>query len=215
METVFSRVFPQDRTTFQKLLTIYQEAIEIREQKSAAAIAALLLDKRYIIVVSRTNQDVTGFAIAFFPENESFWLLEYMAVAAHVRSKGIGSALFRATLSIAGARTGGHPCLLEVDQPGATVSATNDPERRLRFYARLDCRRLAGLNYILPLEAPGIPPLMYLLIHGLNGENSVPKASVRSWLSTIYADVYGCAKDDPRIAVMLSKLPVNIELISV
>src|SRR5205823_1477141 len=101
--------------TYRQLLSIYEEAIEPSEQKPAGAIAAMLRDKRYSVIVSRTGADVTGLAMAFFPENGKFWLLEYVAVATKLRSTGIGGLLFRKALSVAKSRIGNDPCILEVD----------------------------------------------------------------------------------------------------
>jgi GNAT superfamily N-acetyltransferase len=212
MDISVAPVSPDDPATFQQLLAIYQEAIEPSEQKPADAIAALLRDKRYLVIVSRAGPEVMGFAIAFFPEEGNFWLLEYVAVAVHLRARGIGSRLFREILSAAQSRIGCHPCILEVDQAGAAVSIKNDPKRRLRFYARQSCRRLVGLNYILPLSLAGTPPPMHLLVHGLNGQHQVKKELVHVWLSTIYRQVYGCPPDDPRINIMLSPLTSEIEM---
>jgi GNAT superfamily N-acetyltransferase len=212
MDTSVTPVDPEDRVTYRQLLSIYQEAIEPSEQKPADAIAAMLRDKRYSVIVSRTGADVTGLAMAFFPENGDFWLLEYVAVDTQLRSRGIGDVLFREVLSVAKSRIGNYPCILEVDQLGAAVSISNDLEKRMRFYARQGCRRLDGLSYILPLDVAGTPPSMYLLVHGLNGQNKVPKLLVRSWLSSIYSEVYECIHDDPRIEMMLKQLGPTIEL---
>lgn len=212
METVVAPVSPEDSAAFQALLAIYQEAIEKSEQKPPDAVAALLRDERYMFLVSRTGREITGFAIIFFPPDSDFWLLEYMAVAATARSTGIGGKLFQDTLVFGRTRSGGNPCLLEVDQPNAPVSPSNDPRRRLQFYAANGCRRLVGLNYILPLDVAGTPPPMQLLVHGLDGSSDVPVAVVRVWLSTLYSQVYGCAPDDPRIDVMLDRMKAHIRL---
>jgi GNAT superfamily N-acetyltransferase len=198
-----------DRAGFDQMLGIYRASIESSEQKPPETIAGLLQDKRYSILVARNAASVIGFAMSFLPESQDFWLLEYMAVDARARSSGVGVALFRAALS-AGHSHG--PCVLEVDQPGAPASANNDPAARLRFYARQGCRRVQGLSYILPLDVAGQPPPMHLLVHGLRDQASLPAATLRRWLSTIYTDVYACAAHDPRIDRMLSTLGPEVAL---
>ena len=200
---------PTDRVGFNQMLGIYRASIESSEQKPPETIAALLQDKRYSILAASNEAGVIGFAMSFFPEGQDFWLLEYMAVDARARSSGVGVALFRAALS-AGRNHG--PCVLEVDQPGAPVSATNDPAARLRFYAREGCRRVEGLSYILPLDVGGQPPPMHLLVHGLRDQASLPAATLRRWISTIYTDVYSCTAHDARIDRMMSTLGLQVAL---
>lgn len=211
--TTITKVVPGDTTTFEQVLAIYQDSIERSEQKSADAIAALVADSHYDVLAASDQSGVTGFAMSFFPSDGGFWLLEYMAISVRCRSSGIGRTLFQGALAAGSARAGGHPCVLEVDQPGGIVSATNDPVKRLRFYARQGCRRLEGLDYILPLETAGKPPAMHLLVHGLDGQNEVSRATVHRWLEVIYLEVYGCAAQDPRIDTMLSRLGDSVPLV--
>lgn len=212
MESEISQLKPGDSKGFQEMIAIYREAIEPSEQKTTDDLVGLISDGRYVFLVSRANDSVVGFAIMFFPPGGDFWLLEYMAVAATLRSLGLGARLFEAAKLAAGARTPAAPCLLEVDRPGAKVAPGNDPLRRLRFYRRMGCRAIAGLNYILPLDVSGTPPPMLLLVHGLDRSQQIPRGTVDEWLRSIYGQVYQCPHDDRRIADMVSPLPESIEL---
>ncbi len=53
---------------------------------------------------------------------------------------------------------------------------------------------------------------MYLLVHGLRDQASLPAATLRRWLSTIYTEVYTCAPHDARIDRMLSTLGPEVAL---
>ena len=199
---------PNDQAGFGQMLAIYQSSIEPSEQKPAQELATCLRDPRYHFLVARNGGDVTGFSIQFFPSSGAFWLLEYIAVDQRTRSQGLGCRIFVNAKEAAAARAPGAPCLLEVDQPVPPVALThdkpsNDTVRRLAFYRRLPCRKLEGLDYILPLDVGGTPPPMLLLVHGLETETSVPKESVRQWLMTIYVEVYQCSPRDARLDVML------------
>lgn len=206
-----AKLAPDDPVGFASMLAIYQQAIEPSEQKPAAEIAAIVANPRYCVLVLRVNGEVRGFAISYFPDDD-FWLLEYVAVDATVRSHGFGRALFFAARNAAEERAANAPCVLEVDAPKPDMAPTNNVARRFRFYAALGCRRIEGLDYILPLTANGPPPPMTLLVHGLDGSDTLPKAQLARWLRTIYPEVYAQPADDSRIVTMLSPLPSQVPL---
>jgi GNAT superfamily N-acetyltransferase len=197
---------PDDALAFHQLLAIYREAIEPSEQRPADEVAQLAADTRYVTIVSRDMLGLSGFAMLFCPPAQSFWLLEYMAVRPDRRSQGLGQRLFVAAKAAAAKRCPGAPGVLEVDQPNAAVAPGNDAVRRLQLYRSLGCRRIEGLDYILPLRSTAPPPAMYLLVDGLEGQSSIAKAAVREWLTVIYTQVYRQPSNDTRIATMLEPL---------
>jgi GNAT superfamily N-acetyltransferase len=201
-----------DGRSLSELLSIYQDAIEPSEQKTADEIAALVGDPRYQILVHRSRDSVDGFAMVFLPDASSFWLLEYMAVKRSKRSSGIGAILFNAAVASAGQRAPGQCGVLEVDRPGAIVAPGNEPDRRLSFYRKLGCVEVLGLRYILPLATAGTPPDMVLLVHGMSRGEDVSRETLRDWLATLYSQVYSCAADDPRIDRMLSSCEASYRL---
>lgn len=194
------RLDPSDAGDIGRFLQIYQASIEPSEQKPASQMTALAGDSRYHVVVSCERGEITGFAMSFVPRHAHFVLLEYMAVDTSLRSRGTGTALLDAASGFAESRN--VPLLLEVDQPGSAPSPGNDPVRRLRFYGERNCRRIVGLDYILPLEAEGKPPPMWLLVRGAKA--AVSRHELREWLSALYVEVYAQGADDPRIDAMLS-----------
>jgi GNAT superfamily N-acetyltransferase len=201
-EALCTRLAPDDEDAFQQLLAIYQVAIIASEQKSPAELRAMLANPRYRFLLAREDERVIGFAILYLPDSGAFWLLEYMAVDQSLRSKRYGERIFSAAKELAASAAPGAPCVLEVDQPG-DKSPADDASRRLRFYQRLGCRRIAGLAYILPLEVAGTPPPMMLLVHGIEDREVLAASEVTEWLRAIYVEVYGQRPDDPRINLMM------------
>lgn len=193
-----------DDSAFNQMFALYTQAIEASERKPRAAIAAYVRDPRCRILLAREAGAVQAFAMLFYPSSAGFWLLDYLAVDATLRSQGMGARMFAAASADAATR-GARPCLIEIDQPGAAVSPGNDPIARAAFYRRLGCRRLQGLDYVLPLDVAGTPPPMQVLVHGALGPFS--KATVHQWLTALYTEVYDRPADDPRIAAMLHDLP--------
>ncbi len=204
-----------------QLIDLYREAIEPSEQKTVGEIQTMVSDPRYVLIVTEMGGAVTGFAISMFPPAADFFLLEYMAVAPAQRGQRIGELLFEEAYRY-GSTRGPSTMLLEVDQPIAstsqntgqntgqnsgqnTVSPTNHTEARVRFYRRLGCRKVAGLDYILPLETVGAPPPMMLLTYEVPAVMAVSRERLRHWLETTYVRVYGKTPTDPRIASMMAQ----------
>ena len=105
----------------------------------------------------------------------------------------------------------GNVGLVEVDQPRDEKTS-----RRLSFYARLGCRKVGDLNYILPLRTHGEPPPMMLLSTPLDGPTSyISRETVQRALERIYESVYHQSPDDPRIAQMLDGVPINLPLVGI
>jgi len=204
--------------TFRQLYAIYAASIAAREQKREGWIAAMIDAPEYRVWVAKAGGLVRGFSILFVPADGSFALLEYMAVAPEHRNHGLGAELFRLTVAHAVTSEGRPlPVLLEVDSDREDASDRAIRTRRERFYRRLGCLRIAGLRYVMPLAGEGSPPEMDLLVYtveSLGGlarskvtRSQVTRSQVKSWLETIYTDVYHCSPDDPRLAQMVAGLP--------
>jgi ribosomal protein S18 acetylase RimI-like enzyme len=213
MSHQFTQLGVGDSDDLSKLIEIYQEAIDPSEQKRPAEIAAMLTDPRYVLIVSRTGGAVSGFAISFFPDGADFWLLEYMAVSSSMRGRRVGEAIFHETYRYGLERDQTRIMVLEVDQPGSSTNPNNDTHARFRFYRRVGCRRVAGLDYILPLDTEDTPPAMMLLTYRVPAVEAVTKIQVRHWLTRLFVDVYRKTASDPRLDVMLSPLG-DVELLA-
>jgi GNAT superfamily N-acetyltransferase len=209
--------------TFRQLYAIYAASIAAREQKSEGWIATMIDAPEYRVWVAKAGGLVRGFSILFVPAAGGFALLEYMAVAPDQRNHGLGAELFRRTVEEA-VPPGGRPLpvLLEVDSDREASSDRALRTRRERFYRRLGCLRIAGLRYLMPLAGEGPPPEMDLLVYTAEPlgrrarsevpRGEVPRSDVKSWLETIYRDVYHCSPDDPRLAQMVAGLPDPVPL---
>jgi len=189
---------------FRELYEIYATAIAAREQKPEAWICAMVRAPEYRVWVRKGAGRVTAFSILFSPPAERFALLEYMAVAAERRNRGVGSELFQQTVERAATpERPTLPILLEIDSDREASSDQPIRTRRQQFYRRLGCVRISGLHYILPLPGEGPPPEMDLMVYSAEPLRQLPKTELERWLRTIYRDVYRCSSDDPRIVQML------------
>ena len=197
---------------FREFYWIYAESIAVREQKSESWLCKMVHKPDNRILLMKRDGHVKGFSILFL--SESFALLEYMAVSAEDRNRGLGAEIFRRSMEYALTLDGQRvPILLEVDSDREESSDRELRKRRQQFYRRLGCVRIAGLHYILPLSGEGPPPEMDLMISPVGHLREIRKPELEKWLKTIYQDVYHCSPDDPRIAKMLENLadPVRAE----
>lgn len=193
---------------FQELFAIYASSIAAREQKPEAWLRAMVEAPEYRVWISRDAGHVLGFSILFVPPASGFALLEYMAVVSERRGHGFGAKLFQKTVERAVTPEGEPlPVLLEVDSDGEASSDRALRTRRLHFYRRLGCRKVAGLRYLMPLQGTGAAPEMVLMIYRAAHEARVARGDLERWLKIIYRDVYHVPPDDPRIGTMLAPLP--------
>jgi ribosomal protein S18 acetylase RimI-like enzyme len=197
-----------DGEPFRQLFAIYAASITPREQKPEDWLRAMVAAPEYRVWIARDAGRVLGFSILFVPPGEGFSLLEYMAVAPEKRGQGFGGELFRRTVEQAVTTQGaGLPVLLEVDSDGEASSDQAVRARRIRFYRRLGCVKIAGLRYLMPLRGVGPAPEMALMVYGAAPPGHLARGDLKRWLQTIYEDVYHGSPDDPRIVKMLEPLP--------
>ncbi|KWT69818.1 hypothetical protein APY04_1318 [Hyphomicrobium sulfonivorans] len=213
MSPTFTVLTSGNDPRFDAAMRIYREAIDPSEQKPEERLRTLVSNSRYSFLVAEIAGEVVGFASVYIPPTREFWLLEYLAVDAGLRSSGLGSKLFAATIAFADERTGNAPGILEVEKPGAGIGADDPMRRRLAFYNRTGCRLMTGLDYILPPQQGEIPPPMLLLVHGAPQLATVERSALHRWLIAIYGDVYDLPPEDARIARMLAALPERVPLV--
>lgn len=187
----------------QQLLDLYQQAIDPREQKPRATLAAALARGDYRWQVACRGDELLAFALLW--DDGEVALLEYLAVADELRSLGVGGQLLAAVVAM----LGGRPLLLEVDDDGPQAPEQAQRQRRRRFYERHGARRIGSFNYQLPL--PGPQPAMMLMILGWP-QPAVPLALLADWLRRIYGGVYGQPESDPRLAAMVTNLAPQVLL---
>lgn len=204
-EIRIQQIAPDNAPLLDAAFALYRDSIEKSEQRPEPIFRALIRRQDYIFVAAQLDDELIGVAVSWVPANADFWLFEYAAVAEHLRGNNIGANLFFATRLMAGQE---RTALVEVDTPADETKA-----RRLGFYRRLGCLRITGLDYILPLDAFGAPPPMWLLaLTSPNDQPSVSVFQVENWLRAIYAGAYGKSLDDPRLARMVDPLPDELLL---
>lgn len=212
-QETYESLISADAPTFEDFFRIYAESIVARERKPKELIARMIGLPDYKVLIQKIHGTVVGFSMLFAPAEETFCLLEYMAVHSVHRNAGLGRKLFLRTLQDSVSKRGEPlPVLLEVDSDREASPDREMRKRRLQFYKRLGCLRVEGLSYVLPLRGEGPTPEMDLLVHLPSQGSAIREAQLRHWLGVIYQRVYQCPPDDPRIDRMLEGVSDPVKL---
>lgn len=191
------RATGRDDPAMESVERIYVGALPGGERKPVAWLRDIpARPQSYHTVVAERSGIVLGFAVLFVPqEGHDAALLEYLAVDESARGGGVGGMLFRDCV-----RRSNRPILVEVETGDACAG------RRKKFYERHGCRAVMGLQYLLPLAGAGPMALM------VAGPDGIARADLGRWIGTIYAEVYGQSRDDPRVMEMVSRLAGTVKL---
>ena len=208
---IVDRVKVASDPRFDELVAIYREALPRSERKPAAKLAAMIAKPGYIFLVLTLEGKVVGFAIAVCFERTEACLIEYMAIAGKMRGQGLGNTLFKSVVELAEIRD--RYLLAEVESEVPPSADHEDRVRRKRFYRKLGCREIEGLDYIMPAVSSSTPPAMNILVYRRELPDDISKAQVRGWLEDIYVNVYWRSSSDLQIDTMLENLPERPRLI--
>ncbi|MBD3768953.1 MAG: GNAT family N-acetyltransferase [Rhodobacterales bacterium] len=186
---------------FDQFFAIYEEALPAGERKPREAIVALSKRSDSAILGLSCDGQVVAFAIVFASNTAPVGLLEYMATSKALRNAGLGKRLFAMAL----ARMEGRVMLVEVESEREKTADTPLRLRRKNFYCRLGCQQVEKLDYIMPMVSAEKPPVLDLLFHTGGQAITVTDTLLRTWLETVYTEVYGRRINDSNIALMLQR----------
>ena len=205
------RLFSADEPAFDTLVNIYAESHELGERKSIERLASMVEDPNYFFLVATESNFVVGYTIARTLDDSDAALLEYFAVAPDRRGQGIGERLFAECANFRAVSW--RFLLVEVDSDKKVTADHADRIRRKRFYRRLGCQEVEGLDYIMPPVSSVMPAEMDMLVYGRDLPPYIERTRLRQWLELCYVEVYRQSASDPRIDAMLHALPEHVRLI--
>lgn len=209
------RIVPLDitnKTQFDDFYAIYCVSFPLSEQKPYEELLRMGSSSFYTIFTAQHDEKTLGFCIMFHKQTLDFYLLEYMAVDTQQRSLGVGSHLFTCACEYLVKTYGLKPFLIEIDSPEKPSNEQDIREKREQFYRKLGCKKVDPFDYILPLNTQEIPPPMELLVYHPS-LSFISKQHLSLWLEALYTHVYGCDKNDVRLATMLEHAPPTLNLI--
>jgi GNAT superfamily N-acetyltransferase len=154
----------ESEPAFEEFYTIYVDSIAACERKPEGEIRTLVTMPCYRVLLLVDQSAVVGFSILYTSRDESFRLLEYMAVRKEFRNSGVGAELFRRSVLDDSGAFAKVPVLIEVDSDREQAADQQLRQRRQDFYRRCGCLRIDQLSYILPLAGEERQPQMDLMI---------------------------------------------------
>lgn len=197
---------------FDGFYAIYSTSFPLCEQKSREALLAMQHASFYTIYLAYNDEKIVGFCIMYHPNNDDFFLLEYLAVDENLRGIGLGSTLLKSSIEQLFKTHGIRALLIEIESTEESSSDKEIREKREQFYRHLGALKIDSFDYILALQSLEVPPKMKLLIYHPS-LREIPKGALQRWLEKIYVDVYGCSQNDSRIVQMLEGVPTILNLI--
>lgn len=209
----FEPLVSSNDPSFDEFYRIYVESMPLRERKSKNLISTIATRPYYKILLLKRNTVAIGFSILFIPANESFCLLEYMAIDSVYRNLGLGRDLFLRTFQDVVSNCGIVHGLLEIDSDREQSADREMRKRRQHFYKRLGCYRIDRLSYLLPLAGEGPLPQMDLMVYIPDRKPLILKSQLEHWLKVVYNKVYSCSVNDPRIVQMLEAVTDPLTLV--
>jgi GNAT superfamily N-acetyltransferase len=157
-------------------LDLYETAFPANERVLVSLLLGTLkarqrneVGKEFLLAAVDQERTLTGMIQYEFNESLSTALLWYFAVKPEIRSKGMGSQMFRefCDMLVAG---GTHTLMFEIEIPELNESEEERllAERRINFYRRLGAKILTGIHY-LQYVGPHQPPTpMHLMVKPLH-----------------------------------------------
>jgi GNAT superfamily N-acetyltransferase len=194
-------------------MAILHDAISSETQLSESRFSNLLAGGKYQLFAFGPDQDVQGFALLYFSTQFRFAWLDYFAVRADLRGRGLGSELFRETVQLARTRESIPDWLLfEVDDDyEGDTQRQKDCIRRIRFYQRLGARVLENVPYKFP-SASAPPVRMRLMAYQLNSAARLVPDDVKDAVREIFINIHGRSTDDQLLRWFEESLPKSIEM---
>ncbi len=206
-----------DSPELNEALAIYTASFSRVELKPVVKITSLLQrDKNYHIIVAKSNGFVVGMALLYVFKSLGVGLLDYMAIKPQYQRQGIGTKLFQYTFDVFEQETDNPTgLLLEIQKEGADNIFESQIRRdRIRFYAKLGAKNLAGVTYLLPPQYGTEPEEMYLMIVPFGNIEALPKTLVLRYIKAIYTKLYEYKNKD-LLNTISKTMPKTIQLIPI
>jgi len=191
-----------------QLKDVYEEAFPPEERSSYTALKDSVRSGTRWLFIAETAEDLLGFAMTQVLSKDTHYL-EYLAVAAEHRTRGIGGQLLEFVVSSIGISTEASALIFEVDskvEDSVEVNALN--ARRLEFYRRHGATLIeCAPNYRAPDLTGGSAlqmRLMWLPLHGELAPPSGPK--LRACIRALYRASYSLGAGDSLLESVLNGL---------
>ena len=181
---------------------IYLNAFPANELRPVEQLLNDLNSGNYSIYLYLVEDKVVALACIYTPKNHKLALLDYFAVIAEQRGKGLGGVFFQGLVEII---TGlNKTLLLEVEDP-AFGDDSIQKTKRIQFYLKNGAALITNYNYILPdLDGMGQKTQMKIMIAPALHFNS---NEFKNFIKIIFKNLYFRESKDQTLLINLENIP--------
>jgi GNAT superfamily N-acetyltransferase len=181
---------------------IYLNAFPANERRPIENLLNDLNSGNYSIYLYLAEEKVEALACIYTPKNHKLTLLDYFAVVAEQRGKGLGGVFFRNLIEII---TGlDKTLLLEVEDPAFGDDAIQKT-KRIQFYQKNGAALITNYHYILPdLDGMGQKTQMKIMFAP---ESAINSRDFEHFISDIFKNLYFRESKDQTLLINLENIP--------
>jgi GNAT superfamily N-acetyltransferase len=195
-------------------VALYDSAFPSTEREPRSVILETLRRGGGVVVRVRQNRNTVGLALAHMLRHPPVLFIVYLAVAAELRSRHIGAALFeklwkegRRRYSDEGLQAEGMVWEVDIPERTASEQSLQQSRRRIAFFERMGGHLLPGAYFQPPVD--GIHPVpMHLMFRPAPGSSLPDVAAHSALVRAIYFEKYHAANEIPEAVLqdLLNKI---------
>jgi len=181
---------------------IYLNSFPANERRPIEQLLNDLKAGNYSIYLYLTDEKVQALACIYAPKNHKLTLLDYFAVVAEQRGKGLGGIFLQSLVEIISGQN--KILILEVEDP-AFGDDIIQKSKRIKFYQKNGAVLITNYNYILPdLAGLGQSTQMKIMIAP---SSTLLSIDFNNFIKDIFENLYLRSENDQTLLINLGNIP--------
>ncbi len=198
----------------QEVWDIYESSFPANERKTKESIIENINSGKEFLFVATENTAVVGFALMFDLKNTNYVLLDYLAVQADIKQKGVGTAILQFIRK--SFLKSPQSLVIETDKPikSQTEETYDQNLKRVLFYLKNGAKIIDAFDYILPSLNFSTKTTQWLMILENSSRERIDKVELEKILTNLYTQNYTDFYDREDLYRMIDQLKTHHDLIS-